>query len=83
MPHAPLTELPDLIEWLTNTIEPLQGQPWQITLNSSGDVVQATAKIVQTRRDNGRGTTLTITRVTEIKFRLGRSQDRKTVFSIE
>lgn len=83
MPHAPNTELPDLIDWLTNTIEPLQGEHWQVTLDSNGSTVKATAKIVQSKKDDGRGNTMTITRVTEVRFRLGRTSQRRTVLRTE
>lgn len=74
-------ELPELLAWLRETIEPLEGQQWQITLNSSGYVVQATAKIVQSkRRDDRRGISTTITKVTEAKFRLGQGPLQRTVF---
>jgi hypothetical protein len=82
MAREPLTELPELLHWLTTTIEPLAGQPWQITLNSSGNVVEATAKIVQHKQDDGRGNSMTITRVESVRFRLGHAP-RRTVFSSE
>ena len=83
MPHAPLTELPDLIDWLTNTIEPLQGEQWQITLNGNGGIVEVVAKVTESQQTNERGHTMTISKVVNAKFRLGSSARRKTVFSSE
>lgn len=69
MAREQISELPELLRWLEETIEPIRGEQWQITLNSSGAVVEATAKIVtsHTERPNQ---TCTISRTTKAKFRL-------------
>lgn len=73
--------LVELIDWLTETIEPLEGRKWQITLNSDGYVVEATAKIVTSERARP-NQSMTITKVTEAKFRIGK-QAKRTVFSTD
>lgn len=83
MASDPLTELPALLDWLKETIEPMEGQHWQITLNSNGAIVDATAKVVQSKDTNDRGHTMTISRVVEAKFRLGRSPQRRTMYRVE
>lgn len=70
----------ELIDWLAETIEPLQGEKWQIMLNSDGAWVEATAKIVTSERQ-GRGQSMTISKVSKAKFRIGHRQ--RIVFSTD
>lgn len=73
----------ELIEWLAETIEPLEGQKWNITLNSDGVYVEAALKVTQSERDNNRGHRTTITKVTTARFRIGSLQLRRKVFSTD
>lgn len=73
----------DMIDWLVTTIASLQGRPWQVTLNANGQVVEATLKVVESERDNGRGHLTTITKVTTAKFRIGASNTQRKVFSTD
>lgn len=83
---APTPELTELLDWLQETIKPIAGEKWQITLNSGGGMVEATARIEQSKReDDKRGITTTITRVTNAKFRIGKSlaYERRNSFSTD
>lgn len=75
--------LVELVDWLTDTIEPLQGHKWQIVLNSDGTFVEATVKAVQSERDNGRGHKTTISAVTTAKFRISEHVAKRTTFSTD
>lgn len=79
---AQMSQLPELIEWLENTIEPIQGQQWQITLNSSGGIVEAKASVV-TSKTQSPGQSMTISRVEQVRFRLGNQIERRTIFQSE
>lgn len=86
MAAATPSHLVELMDWLQEIIEPVAGEKWQITLNSSGGVVEATARIEQSKReDDRRGITTTITRVTNAKFRMGRTlaHGRRNAFSTD
>lgn len=73
----------ELIDWLIETTEPLEGQKWNITLNSDGAYVEATAKVTQSERDNHRGHRTTISRVTTARFRIGALAIKRKVFSTD
>lgn len=80
MTKEPISELTDLIGWLQSTIEPIQGQQWQITLNSSDGNVEATANVV-TSKAQRLGHSTTISRVVKVRFRLDRT--KRTVFTTD
>lgn len=69
MAREQVSELPQLLEWLEEFIGPIQGEQWQITLNSSGATVEAEAKVVTSRTEKP-NQSVTISRVTKVKFRL-------------
>lgn len=78
MAREQVSELPELLQWLEETIEPIRGEQWQITINSSGAVVEATAKVVTSHTERPNQTT-TISRTTKAKFRLA-GLDRRIAF---
>lgn len=67
MTHAQLSQLAELIEWLESTIEPIQGRPWQVTLNSSGPAIEVRLQIVESVT-NSPNQSMTITRVEQARF---------------
>lgn len=73
----------DLIDWLVETTKPLQGQKWNITLNSDGAYVDAAIKVTQSECDNNRGHRTTITKVTTARFRIGTLKLKRKVFSTD
>lgn len=80
MPNDLISELPELIDWLHDTIEPIQGWQWRIELNSKGGgIVEAKASVVESATSKP-GQSMTISRVTMLKFRLGQ---QKKVFSTD
>lgn len=76
------SELPELIEWLSDTIGPIQGQQWQITLNSSGGVVEAKASVITSKTEKP-GQSMTISHVTKVRFRLSSVPPKRIVFTTE
>lgn len=82
MPHDLISELPELIEWLQETIEPIQGQKWRIELNSGGSIVQVKASVV-TSETQSPNQSMTISRVTEVRFRLANVPSKRTTFATD
>ncbi len=77
---AATPRLQELIDWLSETVEPLQGQNWSITLNSNGTDVEAKATVVESKRHNERGHTMTISKVTTARFRIADHRYKRKVF---
>lgn len=81
MPQTP--GMQELIDWLIETTEPLEGQKWNITLNSDGAYVEATAKVTLPGHDNHRGHRTIITKTTTARFRIGTLAIKRKVFSTD
>lgn len=82
MTREQVSELPQLLQWLEETIGPIQGEQWQITLNSSGAVVEAKASVV-TAKTQSSNQSMTISRVTEVRFRLAKMPPKRIVFTTD